>query len=309
MKATLSGIVKEAMEVRLAAYDRIVKDAVQLLRNENSKVGSLKVIGRLIEMKPLGDALIIGDLHGDLESLVHILQESNIFQRMERSESTYLIFLGDYGDRGSLSPEVICTVLKLKLHFPAQVVLMRGNHEGPKDLLAYPHDLPVQLQNKFGRKWTEAYDKIFEMFQHLYTSVLVEDRCLMVHGGPSEQALTIDDLAYAHKNHPRTEGLQDILWSDPSDSIEGTCPSPRGAGKLFGKDVTLKVLNAFKVHALIRSHESCSEGFKIDHDGKVLTLFSRKGPPYFNTHGAYLDLKLSERIRNAEQLVPHIHKF
>jgi protein phosphatase len=186
---------------------------------------------------------------------------------------------------------------------------MRGNHEGPKDLLAYPHDLPVQLQNKFGRKWTETYDKILGMFQHLYTSVLVEDQCLMVHGGPSEQALTINDLAYAHKNHPRTEALQDILWSDPSDSIEGTCPSSRGAGKLFGKDVTLKVLNAFKVHTLIRSHESCSEGFKIDHDGKVLTLFSRKGPPYFNTHGAYLDLKLSERIRNAEQLVPHIHKF
>jgi protein phosphatase len=60
---------------------------------------------------------------------------------------------------------------------------------------------------------------------------------------------------------------------------------------------------------LIRGHEPCEEGFKINHGGKVLTLFSRKGAPYFNEHGAYLDVPLSEKFENAEKLVPWICKF
>jgi protein phosphatase len=63
------------------------------------------------------------------------------------------------------------------------------------------------------------------------------------------------------------------------------------------------------VNVLIRGHEPCQDGFKIDHSGKVLTLFSRKGPPYFNAYGAYLDLELSKQLENAEQLIPYIHKF
>jgi protein phosphatase len=60
---------------------------------------------------------------------------------------------------------------------------------------------------------------------------------------------------------------------------------------------------------MVRGHEPCQEGFKLDHNRKILTLFSRKGPPYFNDHGAYLRIDLSKRIRNAEELIPFIHKF
>jgi len=91
--------------------------------------------------------------------------------------------------------------------------------------------------------------------------------------------------------------------------IKGVCTSPRGAGKLFGENVTNEVLRRFNTKILIRGHEPCEEGFKIDNNGKVLTLFSRKGPPYFNSYGAYLDVELSEKIENAEQLIPYIHKF
>ncbi|HVO85812.1 MAG TPA: metallophosphoesterase, partial [Candidatus Eisenbacteria bacterium] len=142
MKADLSQIVKEAMEAPLDGFNKTVEDTTRLLQDENAKVGNLEIIGRFVRMEPSGEVVIIGDLHGDLESLVHILQESNVLQKMEKSDSVHLVFLGDYEDRGAFSSEVIYTVLKLKLHFPSQVILMRGNHEGPKDILAYPHDLP-----------------------------------------------------------------------------------------------------------------------------------------------------------------------
>jgi protein phosphatase len=100
-----------------------------------------------------------------------------------------------------------------------------------------------------------------------------------------------------------------MLWSDPNETPEETCASPRGAGKLFGESITNTTLEKFNVKVLIRGHEPCQNGYKIDHNGKILTIFSRKGSPYFNAYGAYLDVKLSERPENAKQLIPYIHKF
>jgi protein phosphatase len=297
------------MEIRVGSFIRLVLEAARLLETEKRRDGNLEIFGRLIRMEPSGEALVVGDLHGDLESLVQILQESKILQRMKMSRSAFLIFLGDYGDRGPFSAEVYYTVLRLKLQHAAQVVLMRGNHEGPKDLLASPHDLPIQFQNRFGKEWTEAYNSVLELFPHLYNAVLVEQRYLIVHAGLPQQARKIEDFAYAHKKHPEETLLEDMLWSDPQDALEGTYASPRGAGHLFGKDITATVLKALNVKILIRGHEPCSEGFKIDHDGKVLTLFSRKGSPYFNTYGAYLDVNLSKKFQNATQMIPYVHKF
>ena len=309
MQTNFSQIVKEALEVQSEGFIQLVEDATHLLCKENGKIGNINIVGRLVKLKPQGEALIVGDLHGDIESLIQIMSESSFLQKMNHNSSAFLIFLGDYGDRGEYSKEIYCTVLKLKLLFPTQVILMRGNHEGPEDLMASPHDLPIEFQMKFGGKWEEAYLKIRNLFACLYNAVLVEERYLIIHGGLPTQAKKIDDLAYAHTLHPKQSFLEDMLWSDPNEITKETCASPRGAGKLFGENITDKALRSFNAEILIRGHEPCEEGFKINHRGKVLTLFSRKGPPYFNTYGAYLDLKLSEKFDNAEQLIPYIHKF
>lgn len=309
MQFDITQIVKEALEVKSDAFMDLVEEAARLLCRENGKVGNLDILGRLVKLKPQGEALVIGDLHGDLESLIDIFKMSNFIQKMSQSTDALLIFLGDYGDRGEYSTEIYYTVLKLKLHFPTQVVLMRGNHEGPEDLMASPHDLPIEFEVKFGEKWTSVYAKTRELFACLYNAVLVEEHYLMIHGGLSPQARTIEDLAFAHATHPKQRILEDILWSDPNDTVKELCTSPRGAGKLFGEKITNEALERFNVKILIRGHEPSEEGFKLNHSGKILTLFSRKGPPYFNVSGAYLNVELSRKFQNAEQLIPYIHKF
>ena len=309
MQTSLSQIIKEALEIQCEDFTRLVEETAQLLAKENGQVGNFNVMGRLVKIKPLGEAVIVGDLHGDLESLIQIMKKADLLKKMKHNNKTALIFLGDYGDRGVNSAEIYYVVLKLKLLFPEQVILMRGNHEGPEDLLASPHDLPMQFQARFGEKWRDAYLKIRELFGYLYNAVLVEERYLMIHGGLPSQAKTLEDLAYAHVKHPKERLLEDMLWSDPTEMIKGVRESPRGAGKLFGENVTNEVLRRFNVKILIRGHEPCRDGFKINHGGKILTLFSRKGPPYFNIHGAYLVVELSQKFENAEQLIPFIHKF
>jgi predicted phosphodiesterase len=309
LQLDFSRIVKEALEVQYGDFTKIVADATQLICGENGKIGNFTVTGRLVKLKPKGEALILGDLHGDLESLIDIMKESRFVERMSQNGNAMLVFLGDYGDRGQYSKEIYYTVLKLKLGFPRQVVLMRGNHEGPEDLLASPHDLPIEFQAKFGEKWREAYSKIRGLFDCLYIAVFVEERYLMVHGGLPFQAKTLEDLAYAHRLHPKKTFLEEMLWSDPDETVKQTTSSPRGAGKLFGEKMTNELLKRFDVRILIRGHEPSAEGFKINHSGKILTLFSRKGSPYFNVNGAYLDLDLSKKVENAEHLIPYIRKF
>ena len=91
--------------------------------------------------------------------------------------------------------------------------------------------------------------------------------------------------------------------------VEEVVASARGAGVVFGEKVTATVLERLNAKILIRGHEACSQGFKVNHDGKVLTLFSTKGEPYFNPFGGYLLLPLQQKIERAQELMPWICQF
>jgi protein phosphatase len=305
----LNEIVRRAIETDSQEFVDLVEEACEVLKSERDRVGKLKVEGRLAKLKPCGEAIVVGDLHGDLESLVHILEASGFVEKATHRADVLAVFLGDYGDRGPLSPEVYYTVLRLKHIFPENVMLMRGNHEGPDDLQPIPHDLPHNLLARFGDEGRDIYTEIRGLYPHLYTSMIVEQSCVLLHGGIPMEADSLDDLAFAHVRHPRTTTLEEILWSDPAEDSRGVRPSPRGAGRLFGQDVTQRFLESHKVKVLIRGHESTDEGFKVNHQGRVLTLFSRKGAPYSNNRAAYLQLDLSLRPQSAHALTPSIRQF
>jgi len=302
-------LMDEAAKTDSQKFLRLVDEVDQILSTEEKGSGIFQITGRLVLMPRLGEATIIGDIHGDLHSLRHILDQEKLVQKASSNGETHLVFLGDYGDRGPYSPEVYYIILSLKSMFPEKVILLQGNHEGPEDLLAYPHDLPYHLQRKFGGKWRTVYSELSRLFRRFYTAVFVEERCIMLHAGVPSKARSLEDVAYAHEKHPAESHLEEILWSDPSDEITGTHPSSRGAGYLFGEDVTDAFLKMVGVRFLVRGHEPMSEGYKIDHDGRILTLFSRKGSPYFNHRGAYLTFDLSKAYDSAEQLEPFIRQI
>jgi protein phosphatase len=304
----LSLLVKETSNIQSHSFIETVEKAQSLLQKENGQVGNLTIINRLVKLEPSGEALVIGDLHGDLESLITILKTSHFLKKMRKTKEATLIFLGDYGDRGEKSPETYFIILKLKLAYPKQVVLLRGNHEAPEDLLGYPHDLPIHFQNRFGEDWYAAYTKIRALHAYLYNAVYVENRYLMLHGGVSTEISSLQDIAQAQEDHNEAV-LEDLLWNDPVEYGQELSESPRGIGKLFSKDVTEKVLTKLNIKMLIRGHEASDAGFKINHDGKVLTLFSRKGAPYYNKSGAYLELPLSEKFDDVNELGSWVQTF
>ncbi len=302
-------MIQESKIASSSHFIDVVESAIKLLKSETGKVGNFIVTERLVRLAPEGEALIIGDLHGDLKSLSMILTESEFIKIMQQTKKAKLVFLGDYGDRGPYSVEVYFVILSLKLAFPEQVFLLRGNHEGPKDLMVSPHDLPLQFKSRFKDDSGEAYLKTRKLFNYLYNAVYVSERYLIVHGGLSPEIRSLKDIAQASQRHPKEATLENLLWSDPDETIDGTASSPRCAGLHFGKKVTETVLEKLNAKILIRGHEPCEQGFKINHDGRVLTLFSMKGAPYFNEYGTYLQVDLSSKPQNANDLVLFIHKF
>ena len=305
----LEAIIRESIRVSSEDFLQIIDKADRIVSDELKGLGRLNVTGRLVHLPPKGEAIVIGDIHGDLTSLEYILKDSEFMRKALSKRDVYLIFLGDYGDRGIHSPEVYYVVLNLKILFPERVLLLQGNHEGPSDLLAHPHDLPYHLQIRFGGDWRRIYDRLSSLFRKFHTATIVNGSCLMLHGGVPSEAKGVDDLAYAYQKHPYESHLEEILWSDPEEGIKGTFPSPRGAGKIFGEDVTLKFLNMLGVKLLIRGHEPANDGYKINHKGRILTLFSRKGSPYYNLHGSYLMFDLNRKIDSAWDLEEFVRRF
>ncbi len=305
----LEELGREAFEVKGSEYLSLIEESIDLQRTESQDTENMTIDGKLVKIDSIGETVIISDLHGDVESLLHILQASRFVERIMKIQKMMMILLGDYGDRGSHSPEVYYILMKLKKLFPRNVLLMRGNHEGPDDLLAHPHDLPQSLRDKFGGEAVNIYSRLRDLFPELYNIVIMNDVYVLIHGGIPSQARTIDDLKYAHLKHPRERHLEEMLWSDPGEGIAGVHSSPRGAGKVFGADVTERLLQMVDVRFMIRGHEPSNEGFKTNHNGKILTVFSRKGPPYSNSSGAYLHLTPSVKPRNVQQLLAHVRQF
>ena len=137
----------------------------------------------------------------------------------------------------------------------------------------------------------------------MYASALVEEKYLFVHGGIPVNLSSIEELRNASKLHPEKSFLEEILWNDP-DEIENFLPSPRGAGNIFGKSVTERVLKMVKAKALIRSHEPV--GIRVNHSGLVLTISSTK---VYGTYAAYLKINLEEEAKNAFQLAKLASRF
>lgn len=254
----IDGVIAEAESAGPDSVESALGSLLDVLKSEE----------KFLELSDR-DAVFIGDLHGDFSTLKRILKEVY--------GSRTLVFLGDYVDRGPQQVEVLITIAKLKVLRPESVLILRGNHEPPPNLTPYPHDYPQLLMELYGYEWGEKLYRIsFAVFQQMPYAAKVGP-FLALHGGLPVYS--------KFEEVPNLELLEEVLWNDPAEIDEDAIPSPRGAGYLFGPSVTERWAKELGFEKVIRGHEPC-EGHKLNHGGRVVTLFSRLGPPYYNSKAA-----------------------
>ena len=278
-----SKLMDEVEGIDVDRASNILRSAAELLELERRGKGELSRVGGYVRVTRRDlTMLVVGDLHGDLETLGRILKRAGD-RVLERGG--LIAFLGDYVDRGPKQLETLLSVLKLKLEYPGNVVALRGNHEPPPRLLPYPHDYPLVLRGMFGPSGDMLYGLSMQVFQLLPHIASTPNGIVLVHGGITSKPHGLEELA-----DPSPKMLEELLWNDPSP-MDGVAPSPRGAGVLFGPDVTETFLAVNGASLVVRSHEPCN-GYRIDHGGRVVTIFSRLGPPYYNKRAGYMLIPL-----------------
>jgi serine/threonine-protein phosphatase 5 len=220
---------------------------------------------------------IVGDLHGQFYDLLNIFHINGF-----PSEKNPYIFNGDYVDRGVFSLECLISLLAFKLLYKNSIFINRGNHESKK--LNKIYGFEKEIKDKCGIKY-DIYSCFCEFFNCLPLGHILNKKVLIVHGGIfSKDGVKISDLKKINrfKDIPESGPMCEILWNDPCRE-KGKIPSKRGIGICFGPDITKKFLEENSLDLLIRSHEVKMEGYEIEPEVNVITIFS--APNYCDQMG------------------------
>ena len=127
--------------------------------------------------------LVIGDIHGGLRALHQIMERAKV------TKDDTLIFLGDYVDGWSQSPQVIDYLIHLKTK--QNCIFIRGNHDELfLEWLNKVHDNPLWYQHG-GESTVLAYDLVdsetikthITFLESLDNYYLDEQKRLFIHAG------------------------------------------------------------------------------------------------------------------------------
>lgn len=274
--------------------------------------GRTRIGAELVKIYDLENLVVVSDLHGDSNSLFQILSEIN-YEHFLSKTLNKIVFLGDYIDRGGDSLSIIYAICHLKTTYPDSVILMRGNHEAPAEFPFSPHDYPNRLRDRFGERWREIYRETLSLFRMLTIVTIVRQKLLLVHAGLPTQKTQDAKLAESYTSDTESQlksksMLEELLWNDPRDLPEDKPyeRSRRGLGRYFGRSVTNEWLQKTGTKVIIRGHEPC-RGFKLDHDNKIMTLFSCRDI-YPDSAAAYLSLDqgMIDAVEDAMDLSVHV---
>ncbi len=235
----------------------------------------------LLELK--APICICGDIHGQFYDLLRI------FEILNYPPSTNYLFLGDYVDRGKQSLETILFLLILKIKYPKNIFLLRGNHESEIVNKQYG------FFDECKRRISIRVHKLFsELFNILPITALIEEKILCMHGGLAYGLKKVEELKIIRRptDIPDEGILCDLLWSDPSEELPDCWGSnERGVSYTFSKKVVKEFCENNDLDLICRAHQVVEEGYQFFADMKFVTVFS--APNYmgeFDNNGAILSI-------------------
>lgn len=280
---SLKGLLREIQQILIEERE----PPERLVLNPDS----VRVFGKLVIIPPFGKLYVIGDIHGEQDSLREIL--NFVFEKF-REERDYIVFLGDYADRGTEGLEVFEELFELKKRLRERLILLRGNHEDRGMNRFY--GFLSELYWKLGPESSEVYAELEKIYDLLPICAYVPEKLIMVHGGATVPPITLEEIARGR------EELQ-LLWNDPLDEDY----MPRGGGtRAFSEEELGWFLDSVRARVMIRGHQFLgAKGHKLFGD-KLISLFSAR----YGHRGAkiaLLEVDLEESFERASQIIKGLH--
>eukprot|EP01068_Selenidium_serpulae_P018804 Selendium_serpulae@DN6489_c0_g1_i2.p1 len=241
-----------------AWLEQIRRDPPEILTEADLMLVCERVKEILIEennVQPVDAPVVIcGDIHGQFYDLMEL------FDIGGNPRETNYVFLGDYVDRGHNSVETFQYLLLLKIRYPANITLIRGNHESRQITQVY--GFYDECIRKYGNanSWKFSTD----IFDYLTLAAVIDNRVFCVHGGLSPEVKLVDQLRLFSRVQeiPHDGPFGDMVWSDPSEAVECWDINPRGAGYLFGAKVAKEFNHINDLDMIARAHQLAMEGYR-----------------------------------------------
>lgn len=225
--------------------------------------------------------IIVGDIHGQFYDMIHMFEKVVDNRNLPK---TNMLFLGDYVDRGNYSIEVCIFLFALKINFPSEITLLRGNHESVA--MTEHFTFREEVLRKYGGD-ESVFDAFIEAFESLPLAADVNGDYLCMHGGISPELATVEDINKIDRFiEPPLQGfLCDLLWSDPCGDKEARTHKfsknvERECSYKFGLDPVKQILKKNNFLSIIRAHQVQIDGYKMHRWGgaqafpSVITVFS-----------------------------------
>ena len=117
----IANLRRHISNLDIAEFRSLIGESIKLLTSEHGRKRKMDIEGRLVQIEPEGDVIIVGDLHGDLRSLLHILETSKILENIKQGnckvvynrDKTSLKACDNRQDRQKVSAEQKVIVLKV----------------------------------------------------------------------------------------------------------------------------------------------------------------------------------------------------
>lgn len=233
----------------------------------------------LIELSP--PVKIVGDVHGQYSDLIRL------FEMCGFPPAANYLFLGDYVDRGKQSLETILLLLCYKIKYPENFFLLRGNHECANVTRgAHSSNISFLFNNQasvYGfydeckrRCNIKTWKTFIDVFNCLPIAAIVASKIFCVHGGLSPSLHSMDDIKRIQRptDVPDYGLLNDLLWSDPSDTALDWEDNERGVSYCFGKAIINDFLVRYDIDLICRAHMVVEDGYEFWNDRTLVTVFS-----------------------------------
>ena len=243
---------------------------------------------------------VFGDIRGHLKEILGLFKTFGSPNHYTGDvELSKYVFNGNFIDCGKHSLDVICLLFSMKVLYPKQVYLIRGNHEDSSvnSTRGFREECLNRINSEYGEPLWELFNHVFGF---LPVGSIIGHKILCVHGGIGPSFTNIPQIQQIPKPIVNTWDnpmIREIIWAQTTSSDLALNTSVKQSEIKFDKEQVIRFCIENGLELLIRSNECVPCGYEFFSGGHLITIFSATNYLNNGNSGACLTISPSLSVR------------